>query len=368
MAGRDPDFVLLVDSPDLGLPQALRGIAPLFQPFRPARWGEVEFRPPGDDRATTGTIILAGPSDSGIAARCEARARRARQRGSALIVLGGALAGREALAKRLFAATGLPVLAGVALETAAMIEACLVLLRWRGIDPGRAGAIVLVDPEHPTLGEAVVEYLSGLIGSVAVWGLERLRRRVLEKRVLESTGAALETPKSLRHGLETADLVVSASRHRDSGAFPRFPVSGAGPSELHRPIVTAALPPLGWARRDGEAETPVLLRLSGLSAALPAGDYPLRVLRVYFARPPGWCGRGEPGLPGGTLSAQLAEAVIMTRLGRRRVLRRHLSGEVLARMREAALELGFRPHALAAIAGRMDRDRAAAAARGGELS
>jgi hypothetical protein len=229
-----------------------------------------------------------------------------------------------------------------------MGDAAGELLRWQGVDPARARALVFVDPANPTLGEAVTEYLAERTGLVAVWGPDRLKRSVLSERVRRTTGAVLEVVRTLEAGLEAADLLVLTGSHRGGAAeAPR--------ATGRRPVVILDLS--DSARSPVEPSGHRWLRLSGLqppvggqTSPLWPAPHPVMARRVVFLAPSGWRGRPEPGLERGFLSAGLVAAVTAAASPGRPVpasFRRQVTAAAMSRARREGLALGFSPAAVA---------------------
>lgn len=372
-----PDFAFLTD-PSAPRTPPLPVIGPLARVvaarLRSPRWGEVSFRPssppatPPSPLARGVVVLVRGDAPHRLVAGCLSRTRAARRAGVRLLALGGRLAGQGALALGLARETGLPVSPGVALEAAALLDAALFVLRWRGVDPARARAVVLVGSGTPAAGEAMVEYLGDRTGRVGVYGLDGFRRLTLADRMRATTGAVLEVYRSVERCLLVADLLVVSGEGGEGDPLEEF---GPGPDSFpgRRTTVIADLVPGRTApgpARSGPPQAIVRLAGPGPDGQGPLGltrggdavvAPPLRLKRVFFARPAGWTGRPEPGAPDGLLSAPLVEA--MTRAwglagfagrasaGERPAGRRPLSPEAMTWIRGRAEVLGLRPAALA---------------------
>lgn len=370
-----PDFAFLTD-PSAPRTPPLPVIGPLARVvaarLRSPRWGEVSFRPssppatPPSPLARGVVVLVRGDNPHRLVAGCLSRTRAARRAGVRLLALGGRLAGQGALALGLARETGLPVSPGVALEAAALLDAALFVLRWRGVDPARARAVVLVGSGTPAAGEAMVEYLGDRTGRVGVYGLDGFRRLTLADRMRATTGAVLEVYRSVERCLLVADLLVVTGEGGEADPLEEF---GPGPDSFpgRRTTVIADLVPGRTAPGPARSDPPqAIVRLAGPGPDGPplgltrGGDAvaapPLRLKRVFFARPAGWTGRPEPGAPDGLLSAPLVEA--MTRAwglagfagragaGERPAGRRPLSPEAMTWIRRRAELLGLRPAAL----------------------
>lgn len=363
MDGSGLDFVLLTGSPRPALPRPVRFLGPFVTGLRPPRWGEVSFAPvsgiPGHEpaRRVSGAVLLTGSpgASTALVSRCLARARFARRAGARFVALGGVLARDQRLAADLGRAAGLPAIEGLALEAAALLDAALVALSWRGLDPGRARAAVAAGPDDPAPAEAVIEYLADRTAAIGVWGLGDVRRSALAARVQAATGAALETWRSLERCLDACDLVVLTG----SLDIPE-PVSAPGPLVVDLTSARSRPPRAREeALRLSEVWLPRGRRLpppTGQGAGRSTG--PVRLAAVLFRTPPGWTGRPEPGLERGLVSAPLVEAVLTAlreaaavpprgrRTGPDSYLRPgRLSARTMARLAAEAAHLGFLPAA-----------------------
>lgn len=269
-----------------------------------------------------------------------------------MVVLGGPHAGDQSFARLLRRLVGLPVSSGQALAVGALLEACRDLLRWRGRDPCRVSAAILVDPEHPALGIATAEYVAGWSARLGVWGVDGPRRGKLAARLLATSGTVLETFPSLEACLAQTDFLIDG---RGRGALPA--VSGPGPA------VIAALD--SRPGRPGPGGEVLRLSVPGRVGPVPtgsggwppsgnsgAGD-PLIVMGAFFAAPAGWTGRPEPCCFPGLLSPPLVEAVVAA-LGGARLLpgAPDVSARAISRLGRVAAALGFRPAAVLARSGR----------------
>ncbi len=368
-----PDFVFLTSK----LPgYAVGGLRPLLDGLlarlRPPGWtvgfapvpegppsGAGSGRPPPRagstvPRPVSGLVLVAVLPPTGtvpergrpLALRsCAAGLRRAGQAGLGALTLGGAFAGDERLARALEDRTGLRVSSGVVLETAALLEASLVLLRWLGVDPERCRSTVLIDPDRPALGEAAATYLSGRARRVSVWGLRPRRRRALAERIRSTTGAVVEVPVSLGQALEKAELVLIGG-DPDAASLARDPALAADRRRPARAAVVVDLSSRARWRQTGRGE---VLRLAGPCGEVQGqGLHPgvrrlLRVGRALFRVPPGWSGPPEPGVPPGLLTAPLVQAVVtaLAGSGRRVLSGRPLTDERLGRAVRAAAGFGF---------------------------
>lgn len=357
------DFVLLTDVPARpwgGRPSVGRlvsvGLRTLTAHLNSGRWSTVTLDV-FPSRPVRGAVILSGP-DPGAAndrllARCLARTRGARRSGARVICLGGPLAGRSRLARQLARQTGLPCAPGEALERTTLLDAALVVLRWRGVDPARTQAVVLAGPDESRAAEAAVEYLADRTGRVGVWGLDRLKGQVLAERLRAGSGAVLETYRSLERCLTSAQLVVIAWPGRAVAPEPISIDAGRTP-----PAVLVDLRP----GRAAAGERPDRLAvLSGREGPLTRGSVwsspalgrvpfagPPCLSRVLYARPPNLAGLSEPGLPPGLVSASLAEAFCSAWLAVSRPDRR--SPRWTAWTAGLAGRMGFFPSALALLA------------------
>jgi hypothetical protein len=397
------DFAYLTDPLVQRLPSwpALRPLAGvLAATLPPSHWGTVTFRPNlstapgGRPPSATGTIVLIRDSGGGhLVDGCLRRTRRARGAGARLLALGGRLAGQEALALELATETGLAVSLGVTLEAVATLEAALTLLRWRGVDPPQARAVVLAEGAVSGAAEALVEYLGERVGRIGVHGLSGFRRLTLAERMRTTSGAALEVYRSVERCLLVADLLVVAGETQAEVSLPEFdPGVRAG----YRTAVIVNLSPsrsAAAAARSGLLETVVQLGglgpapelkrgvglefkrrtgrglsggkeagETGLAAIIKARAGPVELRGVLFARPGNWSGRAEPGAPDGLLSAPLAEAAARVwalggsgegpRRGERPAgPKRALSPRAMTWMDRWARSLGLRPAALITVRG-----------------
>lgn len=384
------DFVFLTDQPDgpndrPGLGTALDRLVFSLAPPGPSRVAFVPAR--GLGRPSTGAVVVSGywtlssplspvprpiprsrspalassregPSRERLLERCLRRALAARRAGARVLGLGGPLAGDGWLAGRLAGETGLITLLGAPLGWAAGLDVSLSLLRWRGVDPERAGVVVLADPSDPAQAEAVIAYLGERVGRVGVWGLARMRRESLGERLRAESGAALAVYRTVEAGLKAADLLVLTGRagagipgvadgENAGGELPVKADPGATGAPRTRPAVLVDLRahPDGGAAGGRVPFARLLLALAGYAGPLCLGE-------VLFRTPPGWSGRPEPGLPAGYLSAPLAEAAVVASLARSPRLgvphpRRQANAALMAWLRERAFLLGLRPVALA---------------------
>jgi len=382
VARERPEFVFLTDrlprpAAPLGLIARVYGVLP--GALASARWATVSYRPAeghpdagrGDERRPTrGLVLTVGIDGTGgaadrLAARCLRRVRPALRGDGGVLALGGGLARHPGLAAELGRKTGRAVLAGLALEASALIEAGLVLTRWRGRDPLRARAVVLADPHRPELAQTATECLAERVGHIGLVGLDGPRRLALAERLRLSSGAVLELYRSPERGLEAADLVFvcgGAPRPDFGPLLSTAVVLDLGPAGLGYPGPVG--PPAGPAAAASTGTPPVgppvvadVVRLAcrsrpGVGGKAETGDQggPVRVGRVLFAAPPGWRGRPEPGLPEGFISAPLVEAVTTVRLaGAGPPARRALEPRWMEQLRRGAALLGFRPAALVAF-------------------
>jgi hypothetical protein len=317
------DFVLLTDvsarswggRPSIGGLVAA-GLRTLAARLNSGRWSTVTLNA-SPSRPVRGAVVLSGTAPGAandrLLARCLARTVLARRSGARVICLGGQLAGRSWLARQLARETGLPCASGEALERATLLDAALVFLRWRGVDPARAQAVVLAGPDESRAAEAAVEYLADRTGRIGVWGLDGLKGKVLAERLRAGSGAVLETYRSLERCLTSAQLVI---------------VAWPGPAVAPEPIPCdagrappAVLVDLRPGRRAAGERPDRLVVLSGREDPLPKdsvrnppapgrvpGGGPPCLSRVLYGRPPNLAGLSEPGLPPGLVSASLAEA------------------------------------------------------------
>jgi hypothetical protein len=326
----------------------------LLARLRPPRW-TVEFNPVRGGppsgatsavrRPVRGLVLVAVLPAAGTAPErgrsfalrsCAAGLRRAGDAGLGALTLGGAFTGDERLARALEDRTGLRVSSGVVLETAALLEASLVLLRWLGTDPERCLSTVIIDPDRPALGEAAATFLSVRTRRVSVWGLGPRRRRVLAERIRSASGAVVEVPELVLTGGGAPD---PASLARDLARV------GHG----RRPAGAAVVVDLSSRARWRQTGRGGVLRLAGPSDEVRGqGLHPwrrrsLRVGRALFRAPRGWSGPPEPGVPPGLLSAPLVQAVVaaLTGSGRRVLSERRLTDEGLAQALRAAAGFGF---------------------------
>ncbi len=373
MARTRLDFIFLTDPPVPPL-SAVPVLGPMLgyvsAHARPAAWAQVRLDPRPGGRPTSGAVLLVDDAlpPQRLTRRCLSRTRRARRSGARLLALGGKLAWHASLAASLGRETGLTVAPGASLEAAALVDAALTVLRWRGVDPLRARAVVVIDPRWPEAGEGVAEYLADRTGRVGVYGLDGLRRLSLAERMRSTSGAALEVYRSAERCLVAADLLVLSG----GGVLPDPLDAAMGTNGWAPTLKTAVVADLragrhatgawlgGTVRRlaglepslAGLGPGPALARLGRLGLSGGPVNTPVRLGRVLFEAPVRWRGRPEPDLPAGLLSASLVEAVATASEMRAAPARPgvphrpHAPGR-LEWLRRRATELGFRPAAVA---------------------
>lgn len=376
------EFVLLTDAVRRPRPWGpFRGLENLWDSVHwrlHATWGSVEYRPPGrPDAATRGLVLVLGVPDR---PRFTARARAAVRSGVRVIALGGGLAGNLRLAGALTYQTGRPVMAGMALGAASLLDSSLVLLKWRGVDAHRARVGVLGSSRDGGSVEAIIRYLADRVGRIGVQGLDSRSMMPLAARIVATTGAALEVYRSVKTCLSSVDLAVLArpavlAGPAGTGSPPRVlpdagssrsgplvvadvrtylghssEISEAGGCRVHQAVLrlTGPLAERTRPRAASGRHGPIGIRNGPPPWAPGPGHGPLYLTASYFAGGSGWSGVVEPGLPRGLVSAPLAEGVVATVTGRSLRFRmphprRQPSAELMTSLRLGAAELGLYP-------------------------